>query len=93
VHDWGDADAARILRRVAEAMGPTSRAIVVEGVLADRPRDEFVQASDLLMCALASGRERTAGQFDALFGDAGLTRLRTVPLATGFVAFELAQSR
>ncbi len=90
VHDWDDADAARILRRVAEAMGPRARAIVVEGILSDRPRDEFVQASDLLMCALASGRERTARQFDALFANSGLTRLRTIPLATGFVAFELA---
>jgi len=93
LHDWDDAHAARILRRLAQTMGPQSRAIVVESILSDRPRDEFVQASDLLMCALASGRERTAGQFDALFANSGLTRLRRIPLATGFVAFELAPSR
>jgi hypothetical protein len=92
VHDWDDTDAARILRRVAEAMDPEARAIVVEGILSARPRDEFAQASDLLMCALASGRERTAAQFESLFASSGLTRLRTIPLATGFVAFELARN-
>lgn len=92
VHDWDDPAAVSILRRVCEAMDPQARAFVVEGVLSDRPRDEFVQASDLLMCALASGRERTADQFDALFAESGLTLLRTVPLLTGFVAFELARA-
>ncbi|MGH9026859.1 MAG: methyltransferase, partial [Acidimicrobiia bacterium] len=83
VHDWDDDRASRILGCVRDAMRPDSRAFVIESELSGAPRDEFVQASDLLMCALASGRERTAGQFDALFAASGLTRLRTIPLATG----------
>lgn len=92
VHDWDDADAARILRRVADALGPTGRAVVVEGVLPAAPRDEFVVASDLLMMVLASGRERTMPQFAALFARSGLAIDRLVPLATGFTAFELCRS-
>ena len=91
VHDWDDDQAATILRRVGEALTPTARAVVVEGVLPDRPRDEFVQASDLLMLVLATGRERTGAEFDALFRHAGLRLERAVPLPTGFTAFVLAR--
>ncbi len=59
VHDWGDADAARLLRSVRDALPPHASAIVVENVLPDRPCDEFVVASDLLMLVLGPGRERT----------------------------------
>jgi hypothetical protein len=90
VHDWSDDEAVAILENVRAAMGPGATAVVVEGVLADHPRDEFVQASDLLMCALATGRERTAAQFHDLFVRSGLRLARTIPLLTGFVAFELA---
>ena len=91
VHDWGDADAARLLRSVRDALPPHASAIVVENVLPDRPRDEFVVASDLLMLVLGPGRERTRAQFDALFAEAGLTLARHVVLPTGFSAFELVR--
>ena len=81
VHDWGDADAARLLRCVRDALPPHGSAIVVENVLPDRPRDEFVVASDLLMLVLGPGRERTRAQFDALFAEAGLTLARHVGAA------------
>ena len=72
-------------------MAPGGRVVVVEGVLPDRPRDEFVQATDLLMAVFAvGGRERTAAQFDRLFADAGLRVERRAPLVTGFTAHVLA---
>jgi hypothetical protein len=90
VHDWEDPQAVALLRRVGAALTPGARAVVVEGVLPERPRDDFVQASDLLMCVLATGRERTAGEFDQLFSDSSLALESRVPLATGFTAFVLA---
>jgi multifunctional cyclase/dehydratase/O-methyltransferase len=92
VHDWDDDRAARILGRVRDALPPRGRAIVVENVLSDEPRDEFAAASDVMMLVLATGRERTRSQFDALFARGGLTLVRTVPLASGFTAFELSNS-
>jgi hypothetical protein len=91
VHDWGDEDAVAILGNVAAALRPGAEAVVVEGILPDAPRDDFVVASDLLMLVLASGRERTASDYDALFTAAGLSLVKRVPLATGFVAFRLAR--
>jgi hypothetical protein len=89
VHDWDDERATEILRRVREAMPPNGDAVVVEGVLSDKPVDEFAAASDLLMLTLADGRERTESQFRRLFADAGLAWTAHVPLATGFSAFVL----
>ena len=92
VHDWDDEHAERLLRRVAGALGPGGHALVVENILSESPRDEFVAASDLLMLVLASGRERTAAQFEALFARSGLQLERRIPLASGFAAFQLRRA-
>lgn len=89
VHDWDDDEAAALLRRVGEALPAGGEALVVENVLPERPRDEFVAASDLLMLVLASGRERTLAQFEALFARSGLRLDRRIALASGFTAFSL----
>jgi hypothetical protein len=89
VHDWNDDEATRILTRVTAAMSPGAEAVVVENVLPDAPRDEFVAASDVLMLALASGRERRRAEFDRLFAASGLELQRRVLLATGASAFVL----
>ena len=92
VHDWDDDSVVRILHNVATAGGPSSEIVVVEGVLADRPQDDFVQASDMLMLALATGRERTSAQFEAVFSRAGLVVEEQVALLTGFSAFVLRRA-
>lgn len=71
-------------------LGATGRAVVVESELAERPRGEFVEASDLLVLVLLTGRERTGPQFHQLFSDSGLRIESRVPLMTGFTAFVLA---
>ncbi len=92
VHDWDDGDAIRLLQCVRDALPEHGTAVVVENVLPDRPRDEFVVASDLLMLVLGPGRERTRAEFEALFAAAGLTLARHVVLPTGFSAFVLVRS-
>jgi hypothetical protein len=92
VHDWDDERATEILRRVADALPPNGEAVVVEGVLSERPKDEFAAASDMLMLVLADGRERTESEFLRLFADAGLTCTTRTPLATGFSAFRLRRA-
>jgi hypothetical protein len=79
LHDWDDDDCRRILGRVRAAMGDGSRLLVVEAILPDRAIDRPPAIRmDLHMLVLFShARERTEGEFGALFGDAGL-RLRAV---------------
>jgi hypothetical protein len=90
VHDWDDESACRLLATTATALGERGRAVVVEQVLSAHPRDEFAQSSDVLMAALANGRERTLAQYEALFRRSGLGVTGRTALATGFTAFELA---
>lgn len=90
IHDWDDERATTILANVRAQLGAHGRAVVVENVMPERPRGDFVEASDLLMLVLAAGQERTEAGFRALFARSGLTVESLVPLATGFVAFVLA---
>ena len=91
VHDWSDDEAVALLRVVADALSPTARVIVVETTLDQPGTTEFATASDLLMLTLASGRERTRDDLEALFVRAGLAVERLHKLPTGFSAFELAR--
>ncbi len=87
IHDWSDADAERILKRVREAMGPGSRLLVVEMVI---PRDNapyFGTLFDLEMLLLfGGGRERTEDEIRALCRGAGFRVERVLPtLSPSFV--------
>jgi 2,7-dihydroxy-5-methyl-1-naphthoate 7-O-methyltransferase len=68
LHDWPDDDALRILRRCAEAAGPTGRVLVVDHV-DNGPVDT---EGDLRMLCYAGGRERTLDQLGELAASAGL---------------------
>jgi hypothetical protein len=93
IHDWNDDEAARILRTVGRAAGTSGEIVVVEGVLGDHPRNDALEATDLLMLVVGSGRERTQAQFDALYRASGLTLQRQVVLPSGFTAFVLRAAR
>ncbi|OLR93602.1 methyltransferase [Actinokineospora bangkokensis] len=67
--DWGDEDAARILRRAAEVVGG-GRVLVVE-VLAGQEHAKNNSSFDLQSLALLGGRERSEADFLALAAEAG----------------------
>jgi hypothetical protein len=75
LHDWPDERAAVILRRVAAAMAPASRALVIENVRPDARPGLVLAYLDVQMLAAWEGRERTLDEYRALFRGAGLTPL------------------
>jgi hypothetical protein len=80
LHDWADADAARILTACRRAMAPTSRLLVVEAVLPERARDAPAAIRmDLHMLLLLGARERTEAEFRRLLGGSGFAVQRVVP--------------
>jgi precorrin-6B methylase 2 len=90
VHDWGDDDAVRILRRCADALEPGGRIVVVELVVDSGRRDSFAAMTDMLMLAYTKGgRERSAVQFHSLWERAGLRCTRDTTLPSLFHAMEL----
>ncbi|MFI6904685.1 methyltransferase [Nonomuraea sp. NPDC050394] len=68
IHDWGDEDARRILRRCADAAGPDGRVVVIE----QRADPATFAEMDLRMLVLSGGRERTVEDYTTLAAGAGL---------------------
>lgn len=90
LHNWGDAQAAAILRSCAAGMRPGATLILFERLRAEpggaRDLAREVARSDLNMLVGCGGRERRLGEFAALLGDAGLKVRDVVPMAGGLHA-------
>ena len=67
--DWPDREATAILRRCAEAAGPTGRVIVLGGV---SPDEDSGPPPELLMMVLVGGKNRSLAEFRELAHAAGL---------------------
>jgi 2-polyprenyl-3-methyl-5-hydroxy-6-metoxy-1,4-benzoquinol methylase len=84
LHDWDDADAARLLRACRAAARPGARLLIAEMI---RPQHERMHAAlvlDLAMLLLTGGRERTRGEYEALLAGAGFSLRRVVATASPF---------
>ncbi len=82
VHNWGDAEAATVLRHCAEALPPGGKVLVIEGILLPGNRKDMTRLLDLEMMVLSgTGRERNKAEFRQLFKKAGLRLTSTRPLA------------
>jgi hypothetical protein len=71
LHDWDDESAAAILRTIRAAAGPDGRLIVVDAVVAAGNEPQGSKWLDLLMLAMANGRERDEAQWRELLAGAG----------------------
>lgn len=71
LHNWTDERAGQILCRLAVAMAPGARLLVVEKLLPEEPGSAATAMVDLLMLGLLEGRDRTAGEYQELLEKAG----------------------
>ncbi len=71
LHDWDDADAARILGAVRRAAAPGARLLIIETLVPETPGPHFGKTLDIIMLAVTGGRERTEAQHAALLATAG----------------------
>ena len=83
IHDWNDADAARILRNVRAVTPATGKLLIVEGVYPDRVdrslESRGAAANDVNMLVATGGRQRSRAEFEALFAASGFRLARVVP--------------
>jgi hypothetical protein len=90
VHDWGDGDAARILRNVRTAAGQATLALL-EQVVPDRlthsAADQAVIRGDLTMMGMG-GKERTAEEYRELLQGAGWRLSGIIPAGSSFSVIE-----
>ena len=71
LHDWSDAKAHAILSNTVAAMSPTSRLIVIDGLMPARNASHAQAVLDLSMFSYG-GFSRTQAQWENLFAGAGL---------------------
>jgi O-methyltransferase len=88
LHDWADADAARILAAVRRAAHPRSRVLIVETLVPEGPGPHFGKTLDIIMLAVTGGRERTEQQYAALLSGAGLRLARVLPTTSEYSIVE-----
>jgi hypothetical protein len=84
IHDWGDADAVRVLQSCRRAMQAEAKLVILDRVMPERIEPSLAAQAHVLsdltmMIAHGGARERTATEFEGLLGAAGLELLRIVP--------------
>ena len=93
IHDWADAQAAAILRRVVEAMPPNGRVLIIENVIPEGDEAHPGKLIDLEMLLMTGGRERTGTEFSVLLDAAGLRIERVLPTAVSVSIIEAVRGR
>ena len=88
LHDWGDADAARILAAVRRSALPRSRLLIIEALMPETSGPHWSKTVDVIMLAATGGRERTQAQHAALLGTAGFKLVRAIPTASQYSLVE-----
>ena len=81
--DWGDEQAATILRNCAAPMPEGGKVLVVEMLMGTGDAPSPAKSFDILMLLnQPGGRIRTEAEFRALFTAAGLRLTRVIPTAS-----------
>jgi hypothetical protein len=88
LHDWDDAEAARILAAVRRAARRNARLLIIETLVPETPGPHFGKTLDIIMLAVTGGRERTEAQHTALLRAAGFNVTRAVPTASQYSLVE-----
>jgi hypothetical protein len=73
LHDWKDAEARTILRKIRDAIKvtPQSRLIVLESILTSGRAGRLSRYADINMMMTAGGQERTQAEWESLAKDSG----------------------
>jgi O-methyltransferase involved in polyketide biosynthesis len=88
LHDWNDEQCSALLKNCAASMKPGSRMLLVEMVIPDDRSASPAQLMDLNMLVMLPGRERTASEYGALLGKAGLQLKRVIATHSPFQIVE-----
>ena len=88
LHDWSDADVARILGAVRRAAPPHARVLIVETLVPEEPGPHVGKTLDIIMLAVTGGRERTPSEHGALLTAAGFRLQRVLPTASQYSVVE-----
>ena len=87
MHDWDDDSCVRILRNCRSSLVEGGRVVIVDHLVGDIGKPGIAPLMDMNMLDMTGGREREMLEFDALFAEAGLRRVK-VSSAGAFAVIE-----
>lgn len=79
LHDWGDAEAIRILRNCSSVVPVNGKVLVIDGVMLGGNEYDPHKQLDISMMLIFGGRERSRREFMKLFEQAGLRITQIIP--------------
>jgi hypothetical protein len=79
IHDWDDEAAAKILETCRDAMGPSSRLLIIEGLIPGGDEMHPLKMMDVVIGLTAGGCERTLAEYESLLTAAGLKLAGVTP--------------
>lgn len=88
LHDWEDDKVERILTRCRNAMSPSSRLLVIEGLVGAPDEMSLTTIVDITMLIATGGRERTQVEFDKLLERSGLRLQKVFPTESALYILE-----
>jgi hypothetical protein len=88
LHDWDDTSSLRILANIAKAATPGARLVLLEMVMPDGDGPHFTKMVDLIMPAIAGGRERSRTEWRDLLVAGGFVLDRVVAGSGAFSVIE-----
>ena len=92
LHDWDDAACITILRNCAQSMHAGGRIAVIEMLLGEIGEEGPAALLDLNMLVMASGRERSLNEYEALFGNAGLRLAKVTAMQPPYSILEAVRA-
>ena len=84
LHDWSDADVARILGALRGAAPLHAHVLIIETLVAEAPEPHFSKTLDILMLAHTGGSERTPAEHARLLESAGFRLQRVLATASQY---------
>jgi ubiquinone/menaquinone biosynthesis C-methylase UbiE len=88
LHNWDDEQASEILRLVRRASAPGGTLLVVQHVVPDDDGVSPARLLDVALLVFTGGRQRTEGEYRALFDSAGFRVARVSLTSSGISVFE-----
>lgn len=89
MHDWGDEDCVKILKKCREAIIPTKdgkvggKVIIIDMLIDGKKDDDITEIKlifDITMMVNLSGRERNEKEWEKLFLEAGFSHYKITPI-------------
>jgi hypothetical protein len=88
LHDWNDSDVERILTCCRNAMRPTNRLLIIEGLVGPPDEMSLTTLVDITMLINVGGRERTQAEFEKLIDRSGLGLQKVFPTESALYILE-----